>query len=212
MLALPHRFTSIKKYLRNLIDFDSGYFHTLFYLFVHPGILVGDYLNGKTKPYNNPVRFLFNTVSLVVITELIRVAIGSYVSGQPFDWSKVTDQLTLIVNPITLAAIIFTPGFNYFFFRSNLNLAEHAIIGLFQVSKYFYIAVVVMQVWYFVMGYEPWLYTLFAALMTGITVRYHLSVFGRARIPRSVMTSLAYVMASLTGIFLFIVISSMLGR
>lgn len=54
------RFT-LKSYLItifNTFSLEKGFFYTLIMLFIKPGILINDYLKGKTRIYINPLKYL----------------------------------------------------------------------------------------------------------------------------------------------------------
>jgi hypothetical protein len=54
------RFT-LKNFLHVFLDafnIEKGFIHTFILLFTKPGVLINDYINGKTKSYVNPLKYL----------------------------------------------------------------------------------------------------------------------------------------------------------
>ena len=53
-----------KKGIQSLFNFELGLWYTIRMLFVNPGLVVEDYIKGKTKPYYNPFRYALISVAL----------------------------------------------------------------------------------------------------------------------------------------------------
>jgi hypothetical protein len=205
VIKIPYTPKSVVTYVISIFDFDRGYFHTLYTLFVRPGILIGDYLRGRTQPYNNPVKFLINSLGFVVLTELIYRVVASWLSNVPFKLSEVTDQLDLFTSPIVLFVLLFTPAFNYFFFRSENNFTEHIIISLFQLTYYFYITTIIVQVWYILLGHEVVLYSLYVVASLLLTIRYHLVVFVNRVRWKAILKSFLFILILLAALVVMII-------
>ena len=45
--------------MKGIFNLEKGIFHTIKQLILNPGIVITEYLNGKTKAYYNPLKFLF---------------------------------------------------------------------------------------------------------------------------------------------------------
>jgi hypothetical protein len=194
VIELPHTFKSVFRYIISLFDFDSGFFHTLITLYLRPDRLINDYLSGKTKPYNNPVKFFFNTIGIVFLTEIIYRYLSSIINEKQFSLSEVDDQLTLIFNPGTLGGILIILVFNFLVSRSGKTLTEHIIISLYQMCSYVYLIIIVVQVWYILLGQEVLLYTIFMISFLGLTIRFHLKVFTYKSSTKMILKSFLFVM------------------
>ncbi len=149
VVVVPHGYKSIADYVKGIFDFDRGFIHTLKILFVNPGRLVHHYLKGKTKPYNNPVRFLLATVTIMVLGEfLYRVGIPSLRQGVWVD-GNIDDQLTLLFNRFTAVFLLLSLLYNYAFLRSGYTIIEHIIISLYQSAMHLYIITICVWIFYY---------------------------------------------------------------
>jgi hypothetical protein len=70
VIKIPLNYSSLLENILGLIDFNKGFVNTIKILFKSPGTLILDYLNGKTIPYFNPIRFYLTVISLIVLFEL----------------------------------------------------------------------------------------------------------------------------------------------
>lgn len=62
-------------------DTDSGFLATLLGLFIRPGIVVSNYVEGKTVPYVHPGRYLIVAIAALQITIGITGGIGDFAAG-----------------------------------------------------------------------------------------------------------------------------------
>lgn len=177
VLKVPMTLRSLSENLLELIDLNRGFFHTTKVLIKSPNVLISDYLNGRTRPYNNPIRYFLTVISLIILAEIIYRWIVSKTHGVPFNMSDIEDQVELIFSPLSISILLFTPIYNFVSFRNKLTLIEHFVISLFQVSMYYTVTLLIVQIWYIVLGYEVMIYLVFAGLITYLTLRFHLKVF-----------------------------------
>jgi len=181
VIKTPLSISTIVSNVKSLIEFDKGFFHTFWILLSQPGKLIRDYLNGKSRPYNNPIRFFFSVIALIYLLE---VAYRFYVSRQlekEFVLSDLDDQLEYTFNTFNLTIVLFTALFNYTLFRSKFNFTEHLTIMLYQLSMYYFLALIIVQLFYFGL-FESFAGQTFMILMILVVVpfiafRFSLQVF-----------------------------------
>jgi len=110
----------------DLIDFNRGFFFTLFSLLLKPGELIGNYLAGKTRNYNNPVRLLSTTIAFLVAVDIIR------------SWG--TDNITSI-ELLRVVGILFIYSllYNKIVYHNKFLLIEYLVVTLYQVTAIYFI-------------------------------------------------------------------------
>lgn len=158
--TITERYT-IKKSLREafaiLTNFERGFLFTIKELFVAPERVIRDYLNGKTKQYYHPFKYLFILASLTVLVSLntdlydaqqgmMNGYIGVDQSEQSESQQKINEQVTQFtkqyLNLIYLMMIPFISFFTYRFFRKEgLNYAENIISNSFVFGQFALIGV-----------------------------------------------------------------------
>ena len=126
----PFTFRVISSFALDLVDFNRGFFNTLFHLLVKPGELIHGYLNGKTRPFNNPVRFSFTLITLMAILALVR--------------SDTEELKVLYIMPGLMVLAILTALFNYIAFSNQRTLAEHTIIATYFAAGLFIVLTFIM--------------------------------------------------------------------
>ena len=101
--------------LRRLVNLEHGITHTFLRLLADPGIVVRDYLRGRTVIYVHPFAYLVLAFAAFALT--FRLLGGAGGEG----------------NQVFFGAVVFllAAASRVIFWRSGLNLAEHLILTLF---------------------------------------------------------------------------------
>ena len=139
------RFT-INSFLMSLLDaldVNKGFFYTIKMLFVKPGKVTNDYLNGITKPYFNPLKYLLiiGSIYAFLILGLKLFDAGIEATGLQFQSSSEEETLfqnqwmgfyKKILNFIPIIMIPFISIATKWFYKSKgLFYGEHIIINSF---------------------------------------------------------------------------------
>ncbi|MBX2955509.1 MAG: DUF3667 domain-containing protein [Cyclobacteriaceae bacterium] len=181
VVKTPLNFLSILNYLRGLFEFDKGFFHTFYILFRNPRILISDYLDGKSRPYNNPVRFYFSVIIFIYLTEVIYRFYESKQLEKEFALSDIDDQLVYTFNALNLELALFTVLFNYVFLKSKFNITEHIVIMLYQLSMYYFLTLISVLLFYFGLlenfAGQTLMILLIFVIFPAITFRFSIQVF-----------------------------------
>jgi hypothetical protein len=199
VVKVPMSFGPLNENILELIDFNKGFFHTTKVLFKSPNVLINDYLNGRTRPYNNPIRYFLTVISLIILAEIIYRWTVSKTHNVQLNMSEIEDQVELIFNPLSISILLITPIYNFVSFRDKLTLIEHFVISLFQVSMYYIVTLLIVHVWYVVLGYEGIIYSIFAFLIFYLTLRFNLKVFEGPKL-KIVLKSILYLFIGLIGL------------
>ncbi len=158
--TITERYTikkSIREALAILTNFERGFLFTLKEMFVAPSRVIHDYLNGKTKQYYHPFKYLFILASLTVLvslnTDLYDAQQGmmnDYIGLNPADQTddrrefneKVGMYTKKYLNLIYLLMIPFISVFTYRFFKKEgLNYAENIIANSFIFGQFAFIGI-----------------------------------------------------------------------
>lgn len=127
-LTHPYTLKSLLLSVIDAFDFNRGFLFTLYKLLTTPGKLLTEYLAGKTKPYNNPVKFLFTLVAFVSIVALL----GS------------DEEIGLLLFlPIISIFFTYTVVFNFVVYKSRFNVVENFISSLYLTSALVFIAAII---------------------------------------------------------------------
>ena len=203
VLKVPMTIRSLSENLLELIDFNRGFLHTTKILIKSPNVLISDYLTGRTRPYNNPIRYFLTIISLVILAEIIYRWTVSKTQGVSFNMSEIEDQVDLIFSPLSISVLLFTPIYNFVSFRNKLTLIEHFAISLFQVSMYYIVTLFIVQVWYIVLGYEAIIFLVGACLTTYLTLRFNLKVFTGPK-SKIALKSILYLLIGFIGLLIIL--------
>ena len=145
--------------LLGALNIEKGFLHTLIMLFTRPGVVVNDYLSGKTKPYYNPFNYLLISAAVYAFlllwldiydtsvesaTDIINnmnKAMENNEEALEFQqrWMAFYRQY---VNLVPLFMIPFTSLISKWFFRSHkLFYGEHLILNCFVFAQSFFITI-----------------------------------------------------------------------
>ena len=138
---------------QDLLEVDRGLWRTFKELMVRPGLMIREYLNGKTKPYFSPIKYLLVWITLFYLVS----SIANTFEPQPdvnttdlfwkdkyffndnaaFSWSSVSDFggiINVVISKnLSLYFLILLPFIAWvsrFMFR-EINFTEHLIIWTF---------------------------------------------------------------------------------
>jgi len=170
-MVYQKRFT-LKSYLIslfNLFSVEKGFFYSLIMLFIRPGILINDYLKGKTRIYINPLKYLLivgGIFAFVMIkTDILDI---SYKTGNEIIYNSteelqkeykelqhkdqelkmqqnILSYLKKYVNIVPLFIIPFYSLVGLWFYRSRkLFYGEFLIIFSYTVAQTFLISVLIL--------------------------------------------------------------------
>ncbi len=177
-LVTPFTFKFIASNAIQLLDFNKGFFLTLTHAILKPGELIHSYLKGKTRRYNNPIRFLLTLIALMAILDALRTSGGK-------------EEITvLIVMPAVFGLAILTTIFNYFAFRNSWKLTEHVIVSLYFSSAIFIVLSFVTFLFLAAETYEILPYSdklaagVYIPLFSIFVFRFHFQVFSGGSLGR----------------------------
>jgi hypothetical protein len=140
-LTLRHIFSELFNIITNV---DRGFLHTAKMLLVAPGEMIRNYLQGQTRRYYPPLRYV---VLLVAISVAINLWFGvfdqqqSEISSMMGEQPKVNEEVQRVqqqfneglkkyLNVIPLVLIPIISLFSYLFFRKKgWNYAEHLVLN-----------------------------------------------------------------------------------
>jgi len=164
-------FKMLSSWIIDSLDYQTGLFNTFLSLQTKPGILIHDFLGGKTKSYFNPFTYLLLIFSLVY-----------FVSPATTGWY-------VLFIPILLIAIIY----NYVIFRKNgFNVFENVIIALFLISQY----LLIMLVGDFVQKYSTEVRGIYASFLIlsflGYTIYFNWRVFNKEKRLVNILKSIIF--------------------
>jgi len=139
--------TNSSELWQSFFDLDRGTLFTIKSLLQHPGKTVSEYLGGRTRPYTPPLRFalVITTIQVLLsvwtgVYETQTTEISSLLAPTQEDQEAFLEnqaQAMEVMRPyLNLLPLLLIPFYAYFyrmFFRkyTNLNLAEHMVIGAF---------------------------------------------------------------------------------
>ena len=147
--TIQERFTL--KHLINLV-FDSfnvekGLFYTVKLLFTKPGKLINDYVEGRTKDFYNPLKYLILIASINAILMLwfnifeTNIANTNEFLGEDREGTKlqliITEYIKTYLNIFTILVLPFYSLISKWIFKKyNLYYAEHLIINGYLFAQY----------------------------------------------------------------------------
>jgi len=145
--------------LLGALNIEKGFLHTFLMLFTRPGIVVNDYLSGKTKPYYNPFNYMLISAAVYAFLLLwLKIYDTNVESATEFinNMNKAMEAneealqfqqrwlafYKQYINFVPLLMIPFTSIISKWFFRSHkLYYGEHLILNCFVFAQSFYITI-----------------------------------------------------------------------
>ncbi len=165
-----------------IFDMEQGFFHTTLELLKRPEKVIGNYLQGATRPYSHPFRFIFlwSTISTVIsywigafdiITEQLSAA-------NPDPTSKaINDFIYKYINFIIVGMVPFLALWAKLFYRKHkLNLTEHIIINCFAMGASTAVGLV-FNFLYFIPSLVGWVMAFSFFIITFVTGRVYSRYF-----------------------------------
>lgn len=152
--VISNRYTI--KHLINIVflsfDLNKGVFFTAKMLFISPGKVINDYLDGKTKSYYNPISYLLIIASIYAILmvgfNLLDSNISSMNEAMGLEENKSPLQQTInnfVKKYLSFISIIILPFYSlaskWIFKKFKRNYAEHLIMNSFAIAQYLLIFV-----------------------------------------------------------------------
>lgn len=140
------RLTTTRLTLQALATFDleRGVISTTLALFRHPGVVVLDYLRGRTNPYTSPIKHFVLILSLVQVAALIagtttEVAAGFVATqraGADLGAASAAGALDRFFVLLVAPGVPILAGVQRWIFRrAGLNYAEHLVFALYVAAQ-----------------------------------------------------------------------------
>lgn len=150
---------------QDLFELDRGLWHTMKDLLVRPGYMVREYLDGKTKPYFSPLKYLLVAIALFYLLVSIASMVDAGDTLSALDWKEkyfyndhplislqtirdmggiFTD--VVLVSSLSLYFLLLLPMLALalkMFFKS-LNFTEHLITLTFLWGQVFFVLIVLL--------------------------------------------------------------------
>lgn len=213
------RFT-LKAFFRvflNAFDLERGFFHTLIMLFKSPGKIINDYLNGNTKRYFNPLKYM---LILAGINAVLAVWLNVFdaqqetaveLLGQGQKSNIINSKLSQFIKDyLNLLELIMLPLFSliakWIYGKKKLFYGEHLIIMCFLFAQTSVIAIAFQPFYLFFPGLYGYSFILSLIIIISY-LAYGLYKVHRRSIFNSVIASLAIY---ITGMVIILLISVML--
>ena len=141
--TVKHLFT----YLLNSFDIDRGVLFTAKSLFTAPGRVISEYLDGKTKVYYNPLKYLIVIASIYAVLMIwfnvfdTNLESMNEVLGTDENQTKLQKEINAIMKKyLSFVSIIVLPFYSlvssWVFRKRRLFYAEHLIMNAYFLSQY----------------------------------------------------------------------------
>jgi hypothetical protein len=150
-ITLPHVFK--KEFLKWVLYYNKGLFHTLKQLFSRPGHAIREYVAGKRIDHLGYISFLFIAIILFTLAEKLTGFSYSRFGSSEAD-QQVLVNFDRIINQygkwLFLVEIIFYSACSYLFFRkARQNYAEHLVLNAYKTSAILFINIFFILLEYF---------------------------------------------------------------
>lgn len=197
----------------NAFNLEKGFFYTLITLFKNPGRLISEYLNGKTKSYFNPLKYIIFiagvNAALAVWFHVVEAQQESALgfAGDEFITSVKSSKLTVFIkNYLNVLEIIILPVFGlvskWVYKIKKLFYGEHLII-----MSYLFAQTSVIAICFYPMYLIfPVLYNYSAILTHGLTIIYMTYALNSVFKRNIVKSFLGAITINYLGIILFFLI------
>ncbi len=200
-----------------ITDIDKGFLYTTKMLFIAPEIVIGDYINGKTKPYYHPIRYLLIWASISVILNLyfgiFEKTSNEVTSLYGMDDNEVQMQQMQqffegAENFFSLMFVIlvpFTAVASYLFYRKrSINYAEHLVLNAFFYGQQALIGCLILPMLVFVDANIYGGIMLVSMLLYGFYYAYVFKRFFKISIPRATITGLLTPILGMIFFYIFV--------
>lgn len=185
VVNLPLTFHSIAVGAWEMVDFNRGFFYTLYTGLIRPKVLVHGYLAGRTRTFNNPIRFMVVVTTLFGLLDYIRTS-GTTEEIKVWQW--------LLVISILFSVLMLC---NWLAFRKSWTVAEHAIAATYLATLLYFIVSFFTLLFLYLESYEmldynEYLVFGFAGPLTIIYLFYfNVTVYSSSILRKVLMTGLS---------------------
>lgn len=172
---------SILHWFGVMVNFENGLWHTTLWMFKKPGRVVHNYLNGITRPYIHPFRYLFLwlTIQLFLmfstgLYDQVQAEMAEEMNQEP---NAFVDLLNGIMkNYMSIFFVVSIPslalGTKLMFRKMKLNFAEHLVINSFGYGTAMVASTLIIPL-YFIFSDFHWYVQVFS-LILGVLVHVYL--------------------------------------
>lgn len=161
---------TIKRAVGDLVNavtnVERGFTYTIIRMTTSPGIVIKEFLNGKTRPYFLPARYAF---IMVTISALILIKTGIFdlsqqVFNDPTTMSEsqrvITEQIQGYIRKFLNFLVLIQLPFNAFaswllFRKRGYNYAEHFVANTFIIGHLSLIGLAIIPFYYIIPNPEP---------------------------------------------------------
>jgi hypothetical protein len=197
---------------------ERGLLYTIKLLFTNPGKLINDYLEGRTKDFYNPLKYLILIASINAVLMLwfdifdTNVANTNELMGETGETTKlqqiILDYLKMYLNIFSLIVIPFYSLMTKWIFKKHkLFYAEHLVINSYLFAQY----TLLQMVAYLAFSFIPGLSKLSMLLAAVIFISYYgyalRGVFNIKLLKSSLMSMLVFLGGTLLFYFFIGVVS-----
>lgn len=214
--------------IRIVTNVERGFWFTLKRMFVAPATVISNYLNGKTKPYYHPFRYIFIWASISVLIglylhfyddsqETFNDMLGiNQTDEQKARQAVINKYIKSYMNLIYLIIIPFMSWFTWRFFKKKgYNYAEHLIANCFAMGQMAFFGIFLILVYSIFPQLMP--FTMFLGIL--ISAFYYAYVYkglfqvsyGNAFVKSLLSLVLAYITMMLVMIIVGIIVGLIIG-
>lgn len=204
--TLKHLFA----YLLNSFDIDRGVLFTARSLFQHPGRVISEYLDGKTKVYYNPLKYLIVIASIYALFMIwfnvfdTNLENMNEILGTDEKQTKLQKEINSIMKRyLSFVSILILPFYSlvskWIFHKRKLYYAEHLIMNAYFLSQYLLILTFAVFILIFFPHLAKFLLPFGLVVFTAYYTYAYRDYF-RISVFRAIVSSL---LTSLGGIILF---------
>ena len=214
-------FTS--RFFERYLDLDHGIPHTIWELFINPGKVTREYLEGKRSRYTDPVKFMLIAVSLITLLMVNTGMMTEFMAGmsdgaantsreaQDPELKKFSDGIyTNMLDYMQVWMLIFVPFSTFFgwliFKRGKYNMAEQFIFMCFVYGMQNWL---VMPFWliFSVFGLtNGWTISFTAALSLGYSIYAFISFYRPSSLALGIFQSIVTIILTYIGFFILMIV------
>lgn len=209
-ITVSHLFQS----LLERFDINRGIIYTAKMLFVQPGKVIQDYLDGRTKIYYNPISYLVVVASfysiIMISFNIYDSSVGSLneAMGLPEDQLEFQRKFGSIMKKfLSFISILMIPFYSlasyWIFKKRKLYFAEHMIINSYLLAQYLLILTLLMTVFIFFNEYADYLFYLGLVVFMGYFAFGYQNLF-KSSIFRSLISAIG---VNILGMIMFTLVT-----
>jgi len=216
--------TLLRSAFTTIFNIEKGFFYTFRELFLHPGKVVGEYLDGRTMPYTNPFRYL---VVAIAVSVFLMLSLGvwelqmdniieaykkiNFISSAEDElrMRKSMGAVTKFMNLMPLLLLPFIALASRLFIGKKLYYAEHFIMVSFLTAQSTLYGVFITIITYFFPELISWVFLLGLILATTVFGQTFHEFFKKSWM-ESLLLGLATYLVGFLFFFLFTAIASII--